>query len=74
MLRKPFAFVQQLGQLPAAIDVAVRSNTGQLMPVEQRRAALYVKLEELGQVAVPALQRGLMDPNVQVRETWRFTW
>ena len=59
--------VRQLGQFPAAIDPRVQSNIGQRMPDEQRREAVYVRLRALAQSAVPALQRGLTDADVQVR-------
>jgi hypothetical protein len=59
--------VQQLGQFPAAMDGRIQSNTGQLMPAEQRREAVYLRLRALAESAVPALQRGLADADVQVR-------
>ena len=59
--------VLQLGQFPAALDPRIQSNTGQRMPVEQRREAIYVRLRALAEAAVPALQRGLTDTDVQVR-------
>jgi HEAT repeat protein len=59
--------VHELGQFQAEIDGRIDKRTGQLMPVEQRREAIYVKLRALGGAAIPALQRGLTDPDVQVR-------
>jgi HEAT repeat protein len=59
--------VRQLGQFPAAMDPRIQKNTGQRMPAEQRREAVYVRLRALAESAVPALQRGLMDADVQVR-------
>lgn len=59
--------VRQLGQFQAEIDPRIDKRTGQPMPVEQRREAIYVKLRLLGGNAVPALQRGLADPDVQIR-------
>jgi HEAT repeat protein len=59
--------VRQLGQFQAEIDGRIDKRTGQPMPVEQRREAIYVRLRILGGTAIPALQRGLTDPDVQVR-------
>jgi HEAT repeat protein len=59
--------VRQLGQFPAAIDPRIQSNTGQRMPVEQQREAIYVRLRAFGASAVTALQRGMADPDVQIR-------
>ena len=54
--------VRQLGQFQAEIDGRIDKRTGQPMPVEQRREAIYVKLRILGGEAIPALQRGLTRP------------
>jgi HEAT repeat protein len=59
--------VRQLGQFPAAIDGRISKNTGQQLPAEQRRESIYIRLRTLAETAVPALQRGLADPDVQVR-------
>jgi HEAT repeat protein len=59
--------VHELGQFQAEIDGRIDKRTGQSMPVEQRREAIYVKLRALGGAAIPALQRGLTDTDVQVR-------
>ena len=59
--------VRQLGQFPAAIDPRIQSNTGQPMPVEQQRAAIYARLGALGASAIPALQRAMAEADVQVR-------
>jgi hypothetical protein len=59
--------VRQLGQFPAAMDPRIQSNSGQPMPAEQRRETIYVRLRALADAAVPALQRGLTDADVQVR-------
>ncbi len=59
--------VRQLGQFPAAVDPRIQSDTGLPMPAEQQRAAIYVKLRTLGDGAIPALQNGLMDADVQIR-------
>ncbi len=61
------ALVRQLGQFRAAIAPGVQSNTGQRPLVEQRRERIYIRLRTLADTAVPALQRGLTDPDVQVR-------
>lgn len=37
------------------------------MSLEQQRAALYLKLRALGRAAIPELQHGLMNPDVQIR-------
>jgi HEAT repeat protein len=61
------SLVEQLGQFPAAIDPRIQGNSGQPTSTEQKRKALYVKLRTLGRAAVPALQHGLMDTDVQIR-------
>ena len=59
--------VRELGQFAAAIDPGFRSDTGERVPAEQRREALYKRLRTLGGAAVPALRSGLSDADVQVR-------
>jgi HEAT repeat protein len=59
--------VRQLGQFPAALAPTIQSNTGQPMPAEQRREAIYLRLRVLAEAAVPALQSGLTDTDVQLR-------
>ena len=61
------ALVRQLGQFPAAIDNRISKGTGQKPPAEQRRERIYLRLRTLADTALPALQRGLTDPDVQVR-------
>jgi HEAT repeat protein len=61
------ALVRQLGQFRAAIDPRIQGNTGQRMPAELQREAVYIRLRALADSAVPALQRGLTDADVQVR-------
>src|SRR5690349_353128 len=61
------ALVRQLAQFPAAIRPGIVGKTGQRPLVEQRRESIYLRLRTLGDTAVPALQRGLADPDVQVR-------
>jgi HEAT repeat protein len=58
--------VQALRQLPAAIPGSAPS-TGVLSPTERLRREIYDRLWSLGPVALPALCRGLGDPDVQVR-------
>jgi hypothetical protein len=58
--------VQALRQFPAAIPGIAPSN-GVLPPNERLRREIYDRLWSLGSVAVPALCRGLGDPDVQVR-------
>jgi len=58
--------VQSLRQFPAAIPGVAPSN-GVLPPSERLRREIYDRLWSLGSVAVPALCRGLSDPDVQVR-------
>ena len=65
--REAPVLVQELGQFQAEIDVRIQGSTGQPMPVEQRREALYLKLRAMDEAAIPALQRGLTDPDVHVR-------
>src|SRR5215831_13005788 len=59
--------VRQLAQFPAAIDAGFNSTTGQRLPAEQQREAIYVKLRTLADSATPALQRGMSDADVQIR-------
>jgi HEAT repeat protein len=63
----PSDLVRQLGQFRAAIDGRINSRTGEPLPAEQQRAALYIQLRTLGAAAIPALTRGLADPDVQIR-------
>jgi HEAT repeat protein len=60
--------VRQLGQFRAEIDPRIDKRTGQPLPVEQRRQAIYAKLRILGDEAVSALQQGLTDPDVAIRQ------
>ena len=57
--------VQRLGELEPSGLPGMASNG--VSPREQLRLALYKRLKELGDDAVPALVRGLSDPNVLVR-------
>jgi tetratricopeptide (TPR) repeat protein len=58
--------VAELGQFSAALPAAVPSN-GVPDPKEELRRSIYDRLWTLGAEAVPALNRGLADPNVQIR-------
>ncbi len=58
--------VQALRQLPAAIP-GVAPSTGVQPPTERLRREIYDRLWSLGSAALPALCRGLGDPDVQVR-------
>ena len=64
--QSPEELVQALGQLPAAIP-GIAPSTGVPSPIERRRGEIYDGLWSLGPAAVPALCRGLGDPDVQVR-------
>jgi HEAT repeat protein len=58
--------VAELRQFPAALPGIARSD-GTLDPTEERRRAIYDRLWTLGPAAMPALNRGLADPDVQIR-------
>jgi HEAT repeat protein len=58
--------VQALRQFPAAIP-GIAPSHGALSPSEQLRREIYDRLWSLGSGALPALCRGLADPDVQVR-------
>ena len=58
--------VQQLRQLPTPLPATAPSD-GTVDPVEQRRRELYGELRRLGADALPALARGLRDPDVHLR-------
>jgi HEAT repeat protein len=60
------AIVQQLRQLPTPLPGTARSD-GTIDPIEQRRRELYGELRRLGPDALPALARGLKDPDIQLR-------
>ena len=59
--------VQQLLLLPTPLPATVRSD-GRDDPVELRRRELYRQLGQLGDDALPALARGLGDPDVRQRK------
>jgi hypothetical protein len=58
--------VQQLRDLPTLLPGLAPGN-GQIPPIEQLRRELYRQIRELGTDALPALQRGLRDNDVQIR-------
>jgi HEAT repeat protein len=64
--RSPEELVQTLGEFPAAFP-GIAPSTGVPSPIERRRSEIYDRLWSLGPTAVPALCRGLGDPDVQVR-------
>jgi HEAT repeat protein len=59
--------VEQLRELPTPLPAMARSD-GTIAPAEQRRLELYRELRQLGNDALPALSRGLMDPDVRIRK------
>lgn len=60
------SIVQQLRDLPTPLPGWGRSD-GKVDPVERRRDTLYRRLLKLGDRALPALARGLEDPDVALR-------
>jgi len=58
--------VAELRQFPAALQGIARSD-GTPDPTEERRRAIYDRLWTLGPEALPALNRGLADSDVQIR-------
>ena len=67
ILPEPSELIHQLGQFPAAIDPRIQGSTGMRPPAEQQREVLYKQLRALATAAVPALQSGPRDSDVQVR-------
>jgi hypothetical protein len=59
--------VQQLRPLPTPLPGRVRSD-GRPDPVELQRRELYRQIRQLGDSALPALARGLRDPEVRLRK------
>ena len=64
--QSPEELVHGLGQFPASFPGLEPSN-GVPSPIERRRSEIYDRLWSLGPTALPALCRGLGDPDVQVR-------
>jgi HEAT repeat protein len=64
--RNPDELVRQLGEFPASFPGIARSD-GSPDLTEERRWQLYSQLIGLGAQALPALTRGLAQPDVQVR-------
>ncbi len=58
--------VAELRQFPAALP-GVAPSTGVPDPTEQKRRAIYDQLWQLGASALPALNRGLADPDLRIR-------
>jgi HEAT repeat protein len=58
--------VAELRQFPAALP-GIAPSDGRLSDVEARRRAVYDELWALGDAAVPALTRGLVDRDVRIR-------
>jgi HEAT repeat protein len=65
--REAAAIVQQLRDFPPALPPGARRFDGKIDPLEQRREELYERLRRLGNDALPALARGLSDPDVRIR-------
>jgi len=59
--------VQQLRPLPTPLPALGRSD-GSVDPVELRRRDLYRQIRQLENEALPALARGLSDPDVRLRK------
>lgn len=59
--------VQQLRLLPTPLPAMARSD-GRVDPVELQRRDVYRQLRQLGDDALPALARGLGDPDVRLRK------
>ena len=58
--------VAELREFQAGLPGIARSD-GTPDPTEERRRAIYDRLWTLGPEAIPALNRGLADPDVQIR-------
>ena len=58
--------VQELRQFPASLPATARSD-GSRDPTEDKRRRVYDELQALGTGSLPALVRGLADPDVKVR-------
>lgn len=64
--REAAAIIQQLRDFPPWWPANVRSD-GTMDLLEKRREELYGRLRRLGDDALPALARGLSDPDVRIR-------
>lgn len=64
--REAAAIIQQLRDFPDVLPGMVRSNLT-IDPLEKRRGELYERLRRLGDDALPALSRGLSDPDVRIK-------
>jgi HEAT repeat protein len=58
--------VRQLREFRAGLP-GVAPSTGVPDPIEERRRQIYTELRDLGAGALPAIIRGLADPDVQLR-------
>jgi HEAT repeat protein len=65
--REAAAIVQQLRDFPPALPPGALRLDGKIDPLEQRREELYERLRRLGNDELPALARGLSDPDVRIR-------
>jgi HEAT repeat protein len=63
---RPEQLVRELRSFPPVLPQGFRSD-GSIDSDELRRWAIYGRLREMGQAAVPALARGLEDPDVRIR-------
>ena len=63
--------VRQLREFRAALPPSGPSN-GVIDPIEERRRQVYAKLRDLDDAALPALIRGLNDPDEQLRRNVAF--
>jgi hypothetical protein len=67
--RRADELVQQLRQFrPGLPPSGPRRDDGDPIPAEMLRIAVYDELRTLGATAVPALTRGLADPDVHLRQ------
>ena len=65
----PDELVRQLREFPASLPGGLARSDGSPDPdpTVERRSRLYSQLRGLGDQALPALMRGLADPDVQIR-------
>jgi HEAT repeat protein len=61
------SLVQQLRPLPTPLPATGRSD-GSIDPIELQRREVYGQIRKLGNDALPALARGLNDPDVRLRK------
>jgi hypothetical protein len=58
--------IQELPELPPLPGVG--PSNGKIPPIELRRSELYREIRQLGAYALPALERGLRDDDVRLRQ------